>query len=115
MEFPEYAPQWKDSGDEENNDEYGYFFEDGFENREHPDAIIYKEADIRWRHVVVAGKALKEKHFHSGPFTEEQFQEELIAAVTQEAIDGLIKKGFIKDNQDGTYSLTELGKSISKQ
>lgn len=115
IDFSKYIPNWKNEPDDEKeiND---WHFDEGFENIiKDPEAIIDETNDIRWKHVVKAARLLKNRNNNlTGPYSHEQLVDAVSEIIIQEALDELIEKRLIKQNDDGTFQLTEQGDKEAK-
>lgn len=116
IDFSQYMPNWKSDSSDDNKEE-GWYFDEGFENIiKDPDQIIDEENEIKWKHVVKAAQILKEKNNNSsGPYLHEQLVDAVSNVIIQEALDELIEKRLIKQNDDGTFQLTKQGDEIANK
>lgn len=115
IDFSQYIPKWKDESSEEDEDaeksnESDWYFKDGFEKVLDPDVFIDNKNEVRWRHVIKAAELLKERHNnYTGPYTHQQVSEIVFEVMLKEALDDLVKKQMLKQNDNGTYQLTKNG------
>lgn len=114
-EFPEYAPNWKDSID--GDDEHGWFWDDSKADAMPPNEVVDKEQGIEWHHVVSALRKLKAEKLYSGPFTDDEVSDAITEVIVDETLLSLKAKGLIEfsDDEETSFNLTTLGKEVAEE
>lgn len=124
IDFSQYIPNWKNEQDDDSNkgkndqgrNDSDWYFEKGFENALNPEDFIDPANEVKWRHVIKAAELLKERHNdYVGPYSHEQVSEIVFEVVLKEALNDLIQKKMLKQNDDGTYQLTQDGIKEAKR
>lgn len=117
IDLSSYTPDWR-GGVHKNNDEedeeYGWFWDPAKKHELDMEFVVSEQDGIKWKHVVQAMENLAAKHFYNGPFTDEEFGNELSEIMTLEALQGLVDKGILKKVGEDSWELTELGKQLRK-
>lgn len=115
FDFPQYMPNWRN--EPENNEDFDWYFKDGFEKAIHdPETVIDEVDQVKWKHIIQAAYILKERNDNkSGPYSCDQLNQVVSEIMIQEALNSLIEKNLIKQNDDGTFQLTDTGQQVADE
>lgn len=107
-EFPEYAPNWGQSEDEE------YWWSPTMERQHSLDYVVDKKEGILWRHVVRGMRNLCKSTKTDGPFNSSQISKAIYYAVIEDTIDQMVKDGLVEIVNGDMVKLTEKGKNLAQ-